>query len=134
MEAFVIKHYRVIFGVLLIAIVLSAFYVGVLEGKQSGADAVTLSCDDAMLSALSIPVASLAQGNTSTVDNATASTIDDGEHTAIDEPQGAFAGSKNGTKYYTPGCAGLKRIKPENIIWFQNAQDATLRGYTPANC
>lgn len=48
---------------------------------------------------------------------------------------GSIVVSKNGTKYYTPGCSGIKRIKPENIISFASPQEAEKAGYTKAkNC
>lgn len=50
------------------------------------------------------------------------------------EKQGTYVGSKNGTKYYTPGCPGVSRIKPENYIWFNSAEDATLQGYSKGSC
>lgn len=49
--------------------------------------------------------------------------------------RGNFVASKNGAKYYRPDCAGVKRIKEENKIWFDSAEEARARGYTPAaNC
>ncbi len=50
------------------------------------------------------------------------------------QSQGRYVGSKNGTKYYTPGCSGTNRIKPENYIWFQTIEDATLQGYSKGSC
>ena len=130
MEVLIYKYYRLLFGGLMVGIVGLAFYVGMLEGKQAVASKVTLSCTDQVLSTLTIPTKTL-QSTTSTGTSLTASA------TPLDTPlatKGSFAGSKNGTKYYRPGCAGLDRIKPENIIWFQNAEEATMQGYSPANC
>ncbi|MDE2021896.1 MAG: hypothetical protein KGI71_03215 [Patescibacteria group bacterium] len=43
--------------------------------------------------------------------------------------------SRNGTKYYLPGCAGADRIAETNKIWFASAVDARAAGYAPAaNC
>lgn len=123
MEALVSRHYRVLFALLLGAIVILAFYVGMLHGRREGTSGVILSCTDEVLSSLKI----VSPGETKVEARA--------EVTAVpDAPQGAFAGSKNGSKYYTPGCAGLERIKPENRVWFKNAEDATLQGYTAAAC
>ncbi len=48
---------------------------------------------------------------------------------------GSIVASKNGTKYHFPWCSGVKRIKEENKIWFNNEQEAREAGYTPAaNC
>jgi hypothetical protein len=123
MEDFVSRHYRVLFVLLLGTIVILAFYVGMLQGRKEGTSGVILSCTDEVLSSLKIvsPVEAKAEYTA--------------EATAVpDAPQGAFAGSKNGTKYYAPGCAGLERIKPENRVWFKSVEDATLQGYTAAAC
>lgn len=43
--------------------------------------------------------------------------------------------SKNSDKYHYSWCSGAKRIKPENQIWFNSAQEAETKGYTLAgNC
>lgn len=48
---------------------------------------------------------------------------------------GTYLASKNGTKYYLPTCGSAKRIKAENIVWFQTKAEAEAAGYGPAaNC
>lgn len=48
---------------------------------------------------------------------------------------GGYVASKNGSKYYPIGCAGVSRIKEENKVYFESAIDAQAAGYTPAaNC
>ena len=43
--------------------------------------------------------------------------------------------SKNSDKYHYTWCAGAKKIKEENKVWFSSAQEAESRGYTLAgNC
>ncbi|HXK41143.1 MAG TPA: hypothetical protein VJ046_03565 [Candidatus Paceibacterota bacterium] len=43
--------------------------------------------------------------------------------------------SKNSDKYHYSWCSGAKRIKPENQIWFNSAQEAESKGYVLAgNC
>lgn len=43
--------------------------------------------------------------------------------------------SKNSNKYHYPWCPGAKRIKPENQIWFNSAEEAEKAGYIKAkNC
>jgi hypothetical protein len=48
---------------------------------------------------------------------------------------GPYVGSKSGTKYYLVTCAGAKRIKDANKVFFTTKDNATAAGYTPAsNC
>lgn len=48
---------------------------------------------------------------------------------------GTYLASKNGTKYYLPTCGSAKRIKAENVVWFQTKAEAEAAGYGPAaNC
>lgn len=126
MEDFLYRHYRLLFGLSMATIVILSFYVGMLEGKRGGGRPVTLSCSDEVLKSVRIPAP---------VDTPTAPEAPIVPEVSSSQTRGGmFAGSKNGTKYYTPGCSGLDRIKPENIIWFKDAQDATLQGYTAAAC
>ena len=45
-----------------------------------------------------------------------------------------LVGSVNGKKYHLPDCHNVKRIKPENQIWFSSAEEAEKKGYKPAIC
>lgn len=48
---------------------------------------------------------------------------------------GVVVGSRQGSKYHFPTCAGAKSIKPENRVEFPNIAAARAAGYTPAaNC
>jgi len=50
-------------------------------------------------------------------------------------PSGQFVASKNGTKYYPPGCAAVDRISSANKVWFASAAAAQSAGYALAtNC
>lgn len=40
-----------------------------------------------------------------------------------------YVASKNGKLYYSAECAGAKRIKPENQVWFEGSMDAEKSGY-----
>lgn len=51
------------------------------------------------------------------------------------DSSGQVVGSKNGTKYHYPWCAGAKQISTKNIITFNSIEEARAKGYTPAsNC
>jgi hypothetical protein len=126
MQAFIARYYQPILLSLMAVVLGVVFYAGVLEGKSTNEQPVVLACTQNVLDKLSIPVQTLAMGNTPPTTAASAGTT---------APQaGMYVGSKNGTKYYSPGCAGAKRISPANYIWFQSAQDAQIQGYTPAAC
>lgn len=43
----------------------------------------------------------------------------------------AFVGSKNSNKYHLPTCHFAKLIKPENLVCFKSAEDATAKNYQP---
>lgn len=46
-----------------------------------------------------------------------------------------YVASKTGSKYYLSDCAGAKRIKYENKVWFATKELAAAAGYQPAaNC
>ena len=46
-----------------------------------------------------------------------------------------IAASKTGTKYYYQNCAGLGRIKPQNLTFFTSESQAERAGYVLAkNC
>ena len=40
-----------------------------------------------------------------------------------------YVASKNGKMYYSLGCSGAKRIKPENEVWFSTSEEAEKSGY-----
>lgn len=40
-----------------------------------------------------------------------------------------YVASKNGKMYYSIGCSGAKRIKPENEVWFSTKEEAEKSGY-----
>lgn len=47
----------------------------------------------------------------------------------IDKSEIRYIASKNGKMYYNIDCAGAKRIKPENQIWFKTEEDALKSGF-----
>ena len=53
------------------------------------------------------------------------STID----TITNTKERMYVASKNGKMYYTLSCAGAKRIKPENEVWFATTTEAEKAGY-----
>ena len=119
------RYYYFIFAFLLALIIAGSFYLGMTYSKQQKGSQIVFSCGDSVLAAAKIPLESkISKGNTQDF----LSNNTQGEET------GAFLGSKNGTKYYTPDCAGAKRIKSENRVWFTNEEEARMQGYTAASC
>ena len=45
--------------------------------------------------------------------------------------QGRYVGSIDSNKYHNPSCRWVKKILPENEIWFDSAEDAEAQGYLP---
>ena len=124
MSDIITRYYNTIFIVILSLIILISYYLGTLKPSSNGTknnSNVTLNCSEEILSSLKIPLSDISNNSKSTYSK---------DITNRDQ----FLGSKNGTKYYTPGCVGSKRINDENIIWFQNEEDAKLQGYTAAKC
>lgn len=121
MQAFIARYYQPLLLSLLAILLGVVFYTGYLEGKNTRVQAVVLSCTQNVLDKLSIPTQTIGEGKPVSA------------RTTVAEA-GMYVGSKNGTKYYLPSCSGAQRIKPANYIWFQNAQDAQIQGYTPGSC
>jgi len=47
------------------------------------------------------------------------------------EEEKKFVGSKKSDVYHYSNCRYVKKILPENIIWFSSVEDAKARGYRP---
>lgn len=46
----------------------------------------------------------------------------------------AYVGSRTSNKFYLPTCSYAKRIKPENVVCFKNAEEALGQGRTESKC
>jgi hypothetical protein len=53
--------------------------------------------------------------------------------TAPVKADGPYVGSKNSNVYHYPSCSEVAKIKPENRIYFTDAQDAVNQGYHPCS-
>lgn len=131
MKAFIHTHYAVIFSLFLVAIMGLSFGVGYEQGRRASTSptGIVFSCPNTILEPQKITPQVLGVRTDSSAVVTTNDIL-----TPPSQKGGAYMGSKNGTKYYTPGCPGSKRIKPANVIWFQSAEDATLQGYTQGSC
>lgn len=127
LRPFIEKYYTVLFLIFLGVIVCLSYLFGLEQGRAKGAEGVVFSYDDSRFKQ-----AAIGKDFPDPVDKSLV------EKSFIEQPplegKGVYVGSKNGTKYYTPGCSGVSRIKPENYVWFQSAEDATLQGYSKGSC
>ncbi|MFA6183986.1 MAG: hypothetical protein WC682_02690 [Parcubacteria group bacterium] len=112
-------------GIFLVAII--SFEAGILQGHKFQSQSLVIE---------KVPEADL-------VDSATVKTnvlgVDSQSSTAIASKSEAevknvdskcvFVGSKNSTKYHKPDCRWAKNIKPENLVCFSSAEEATAKGY-----
>ena len=134
MKVFLEKYYNILFATFLLIIVCLTFAFGYqYRGSKKSSGNIVFSCPANVLEAQQISLP--AETSNTNIATQTAAAINSISSTGTSsDSQGMYVGSKNGTKYYTPGCAGSKRIKPENYVWFQSLQDATLQGYTKGSC
>jgi hypothetical protein len=133
MKDFIIRYYNFVLILLIILLVGLAFYAGILQGKGSQTGEVVFSCNDDTLAKLTVPFDAIVKAHNKInlpFDDLAASATKSGATVS----KGKYVGSKNGTKYYAPSCGMVKRIKPENYVWFETKEDATLQGYTPGKC
>ncbi len=130
MKDFIHTHYSAIFALLVLAVIGLSFGVGYEQGRKiSSSSGIVFSCPNTILDPQKITPQVLGVQTDSASSDSAISAV-----SPVATKSGAYMGSKNGTKYYTPGCPGAKRIKPANIIWFQSVEDATLQGYTKGSC
>lgn len=134
LTGFIHRWYKILVVLCVLAVALLAYYIGFIEGKEGSQSRVSLLCDKDVLSTLSIPLGTVANATQKTDTASTIKSNTTQDTTVSSTSGGMYAGSKNGKKYYTTGCSGMKRIKPVNIIYFQNAQDAQLQGYSKGSC
>lgn len=136
MQSFVQKHYTklfVFFVLLLSGLSYVLGYESASQKRVSSGESIVFSCQEDVLSKQKVlgVQKDLSDSSVKEIQNQndtdTTQISDHAEH-------GAYVGSKNGTKYYTPGCPATNRIKPENYIWFQSVEDATLQGYSKGSC
>ena len=133
MLSFINKYYSVFFIVFLVTIVGLSFYLGYEHGRSGELTAekqIVFSCPNTILDKQQISISSMSNSSLA----ATASLEEGSSSVVTSQNSGAYMGSKNGTKYYTPGCPGSNRIKPENYIWFQSVEDAIVQGYSKGSC
>lgn len=131
MKDFIHAHYPALFAILVLVVIGLSFALGYGQGrKASSSSGIVFSCANTVLEPQKITPQVLGVQAADSSKKEVSST----EPSSTTEKGGAYMGSKNGTKYYTPGCSGTKRIKPENYIWFQSVEDATLQGYTKGSC
>lgn len=66
--------------------------------------------------------------------DATISKIDVPQTQTVIDGKCPYVGSKNSEKFYLASCSWAKRIKPENLVCFQTAEQALAKGRTESKC
>lgn len=127
-KTFIEKNYNIIFLLLLGVFGGLTYFLGVEQGRKESSQGVVFSCSEDILQKQSAPEKNIKSNVIEQSD-----LVPQVQNLSTKE-KGMYVGSKNGTKYYTPGCSGTSRIKPENYIWFQSLEDATLQGYSKGSC
>jgi hypothetical protein len=132
MASFFHKYYTILFLLFLSSSIGLSFFLGYQQGTlgQKSQSSIVFSCPNTVLEPQKIKTIIQNLDNKESLGNSNTSEKNSSQR----QTSGAYMGSKNGKKYYTPGCPGSKRIKPANIIWFQTAEDATLQGYSKGSC
>jgi hypothetical protein len=107
-------------GTLLCVIAVTAFFLGRYSIPERPASTPALALE----AVAALPVASTTVASTTTP-----------LPPPLTEATAKYVGSKSGTKYHLTTCAGAKRIKEENKVFFATPADAEAAGYSPAaNC
>ena len=117
MIEFVHRWYKALFCLLIGLIIGISYYIGYSMGSQVVGQGTILSCDKDTLTTLKIPLNQILSAP-------------EANSTAPIASSGAYVGSKNGKKYYNSNCKAVSRIKPANLIYFKDAQDALMQGYS----
>ncbi len=139
MKSFVQKYYQTLFVFFVLLLAILSYILGYQTASQKRAvsnGGIVFSCQEETLSQQKVlgVQKDLSQSNIDTSEVQGQNNNVNNSEITDQSKKGIYVGSKNGTKYYTPGCSATNRIKPENYIWFQSVEDATLQGYTKGSC
>lgn len=107
-----------IIGIILIALI--SFGAGRLTAVKQPKESIKI--EDYGLASLKEPI------ETQTDDR------EGGSIKKLEKKNDMFVGSIKSNKYHLPDCSWAKRIKEENVIWFESVEDAKEKGYIPASC
>ncbi len=126
----VVWHEGVLLSTLLVLVAFGAFVVGRMSASVPVAP-VTVSAGSQLAAPYAVPSNEVVEPPSKIVEVEGPQVFGD----APESGQGAYVGSKNGTKYHLPWCPGARTIKAENKVWFNSKAEAEVAGYQPAaNC
>lgn len=114
--------------ILIILACITGFAIGYARGPKWGNPAGSDSGKGSFQSELSY-VSKATSGLGSGLDKASWSGADASARQA-ETSSGQYIASKTGKKYYPVGCKSADRIKPENIVSFESADQAERAGYS----
>ena len=115
---------------LLILVGIGSFGLGRLSMSESRQKTMETAPNVQLLASSSIITPKISTSSTDgSVNGAVVVTASETPRPAVDGP---YVASKSGSKYYLITCAGVKRIKDANKVFFTTKQEAVAAGYTPA--
>jgi hypothetical protein len=132
-DFFIKYEYKIVLAVAFCLIAAISYQFGLLQGQKwqqkpliiekpsdiaQGQESVNLVNSESQGATKTVSTSSIA-GKTTTTPNTTSC---------------AFVGSKNSNKFYLPTCSYAKRVKPENLVCFKSAEEATGQGRTESKC
>jgi hypothetical protein len=131
-----IKTHQDELWIILAAMVALALILGLWQWHLAAQPPAPLTVENVPTGAEAEPVKTANLATVSAAKSSVPSPTGEGGAQAMAAPVGkVYLASKSGTKYYLPTCAGAKRIKDENRVWFATVEEAKAKGLTPAaNC
>lgn len=131
-----IKKYEknIVFGVALLLVSVLSFEFGVISSERNTGKTLVIEKPAQSLAQIKkevgVPEGETVAGAMTGESKQAVGTHKEGDSVA-DLSSCTFVGSKNSNKYHSPSCSYAKRIKPENRVCFENAEEASGRGYIP---
>ncbi len=116
-------------GLVLVAVL--SFEAGILKGQKLVSEPLIIEKSASEKLAKNIPVKEESASVASTKPN---NAKQEKEQIPLNMNACLYVGSKNSNKYYKPTCSWAKKIKPNNLVCFQNKEEAEQKGYVYSSC
>jgi hypothetical protein len=124
------NEHKIIIGVSLCLVSAISFEFGLMQGKKLEQKPLIIE------KPIDIPAESQEPKSEASASSSVSSDAIIGEKPATTQNSKncPYVGSKSSTKFYLATCSWAKRIKPENMVCFKNAEDAKAQGRTESKC